>query len=65
MSAVRKLKKSATEIFSSLCQVYGEGGILSHNDLRGCFRTSKVHQGQHVASHWNDLESDTFRHSRH
>jgi len=43
MSALRKVMKSATEIFSSLYEVYGEGGILSHNDLRGCFRAWKAH----------------------
>jgi len=51
MSALRKLKKSAAEIFSSLYEVYGEGGILSHDDLRGCFRAWKAYLGQHVTSH--------------
>jgi hypothetical protein len=46
-----KLKISATVICSSLCEVYGVGGILSHNDLRGCFGTQKAHKGQDVAFH--------------
>jgi hypothetical protein len=45
MSALRKLKKSAAEIFSSLYEVYGEGGILSHDDLRGCFRLGRLIRG--------------------
>jgi len=43
MLALRKLKKSATEILSSFYEVYREGGILSHNDLRGSFGAWKAH----------------------